>query len=743
MNKQSLHFKALVLLLLAFPVFLTFGQTDFNNYKTLISKGEIPADFSSASYEKIDEDLANERTDLKGKKEKLFLKGIHYSIDQMLHSGIVVYGDEVSTYISDVAKHLLKDDPTLFSELRFYTIKSNVSNAFSTDQGIIFMTSGLISQLTSEAQLAFVLAHEISHYTKKHVVEGFDWNMRNTRISNRIEKLSQYSKEKEFDADRFGLDLYHAAGYSKKEVLPTLDVLMYSYLPFDEVEVPISYWNSKNMFIPAEFFPTEKFPIKAVEDEDDSKSSHPNIQKRKSAMEAALNNFGVWGTEKNALSIERFNEIRKICRFESLRTDIIDAHFADALYSIFILEKETDNSIYLARMKAKAWLGIAQFRQEGSLNGYIPKQADYEGEIATMYYFLKKLDKLEMAVVGLRQIEDIRAKYPEDKEINLIWKRMIQTAARSDKFKLDEFSTMTFEEAEAKFELSKQDTLVKTEVVEDKKLSKYEKIKKKSNTNDPLNFDAKNFYLYGVSDLIANEDFLAEYRNVKAKMDEEAKEKEAYDKLSYKQQRKVRKKEEKDEMHLGIQEVIFVEPLVYRYTKKGVNLIKSEKLAENFTDAIEKSATNLGISAHILSSTTLKNFGTASFNERSILLSYLNQLAEKSDVAIFPVDYEILKDIQLNYGTPNVVFSIVEHTFNMKLGGLGWAYSIMFPPVGIIAIPTAVIKGNETEMNILVMDLEQGKIVAGQKYEYSEVLSKLSMQARVYDVLSQLKKTAH
>ena len=36
--------------------------------------------------------------------------------------------------------------------------------------------------------------------------------------------------------------------------------------------------------------------------------------------------------------------IRKIARFESLRTDVLEQNFTDALYSLFILEKENPNS---------------------------------------------------------------------------------------------------------------------------------------------------------------------------------------------------------------------------------------------------------------------------------------------------------------------------------------------------------------------------------------------------------------
>src|SRR5690606_34864445 len=148
-------------LLILLPLSIS-AQTDFNRYQTLQSSGKIPEDFAKQTAIKLEEDT-EEREGLSRSEEEQFLELIHYGIGEILHSGICVYGDPVSDYVQRVANHLLVDMPDVRKKLRFYTLKSNVANAFSTDQGIVFVTTGLISQLTDEAQLAFVLAHEISH----------------------------------------------------------------------------------------------------------------------------------------------------------------------------------------------------------------------------------------------------------------------------------------------------------------------------------------------------------------------------------------------------------------------------------------------------------------------------------------------------------------------------------------------------------------------------------------------------
>lgn len=714
------------------------AQTDFDNFKTLISKGEIPADFSSLTYAKIKEDLANNRTELKGNAERIFLEGIHYSIDELLHSGLVIYGDEVTNYVTEIAKGLLKDDPALFNSLRFYTLKSNVTNAFSTDQGILFVTTGLISQITSEAQLALVIGHEISHYTKKHVVETFDWKRKNGRNSDKIQSLSQYSKDKEFEADKIGLELYHKSGYSKKEILPTFDVLMYSYLPFDEVPVPRDYWNLNEFVLPESYFPTESYPIKAIEDEDDSRSSHPNIRKRKEAMQEAMSAYGTWGNEVYKLTQERFIRIRNICRFESIRTDVIETNFADALYSIFILEKEYPNSVYLSRMKAKVWLGIAQHRNKNLLNRNLLKPAQLEGEIAVVHFLLKKFDRLEMSSYSMAQVNQIRIKYPKDKEINAIWERMISTLAITDKFDLSLFSSKSFQQSKLEFQQFNEDSTQVKKGGDDDKLSKYDKIKKKKNTDSPENFDENKFYTYALYNLINDDKFLKIYRKKKEIIDEEIQKDLALKELSRNEYNRAMKLEDNNRLRLGVKDVLFVEPIVYHYNKNEINRVKSQKLAENFADAIQKTSEDLNMTVTTLSSSTLKSFGTPGFNERAILLSYLSQLSDQDEIDVFPVDFDLLDEIKTNYGTSKVMFSMLEHSYSANIDAFSVVYSLSIPPLALAIFPIKILTGHQTQLSVIVMDLDRGEISAGKKYNYNEPLTKMSMRAQVYNVLQQI-----
>lgn len=725
------------IIILCFLVFTynVCAQQDFNSFKTLRSEGKIPDDFSRLTVEKIQEDKGNTDRSLSKAQEKIFLEGIHYGIDQLLHSGMVIYGDEISNYVSDVADKLLKKKfASLRGKLRFYTIKSNASNALSTDQGIVFVTTGLLSQLTSEAQLAFILAHEIAHYQEKHVVESFEY--RNQRNRNTIKQLSVYSKEKELIADKVGIEIYNAAGYSKSQLLPSFDVLMYSYLPFEEVTFPKDYFNTDLLFVPESFFPNKKYEIKAIEDYDDSESSHPNIKKRKSEAVSVIDAYKNWGDNISFLGEDRFYYTRNLCRFESIRTDILNANYGDALYSIFILEKEFPNSDYLKRMKAQSWLGLAQYKSDGTINETIDRNSELEGEIASVHYFIKKLNLEATITMSLRQIQDIKNDLPNDEEVYSIWKKILLLSADVKKFNINNYSNLTFNNAVGAKEEVKDSSEIKKEL---ESLNKYERIKRKKNYTDPTVFDSTKFYHYALTDLIEDEVFISKYNHVRDSLDLIQKEIEEYNDLSYYEKRKLNKEKAKTkEEGSGITEFILVEPAAISYKKRRVDYKASERIKSRYEEAINNAGDFLDMSIYTINSKNLNELGTLGFNERSTLTNLLFQFSQNQDIDVFPVDFSYLKEIEKNYGTSKIVFTIVEHAYSPEFSSSA-LWLIFYPPALLGYLPIPFMNGNVTELNLLVLDTKTGKVDKGISYTFNEPTTKLILESRMYDILKNLK----
>ncbi|HTW81836.1 MAG TPA: M48 family metalloprotease [Terracidiphilus sp.] len=109
----------------------------------------------------------------------------------------------------------------------------NFINAFAVPGGHVFIGQGLINQMTTEDELAFVLGHEIEHIDHYHAVERVQIEARLHNLNlDLVAALAQipislwqagYSKDEEFEADREGLRIAAASGYSPQGAILMLN----------------------------------------------------------------------------------------------------------------------------------------------------------------------------------------------------------------------------------------------------------------------------------------------------------------------------------------------------------------------------------------------------------------------------------------------------------------------------------------------------------------------------------------
>lgn len=726
-----------VFALLLLSSFSSFGQVDFNNYVPLQSNGSIPDDFTKNTYEKLEEDRKQKHDNLSSFEEKKFYEGINYAVDDLMHSGYVSYGDPITEYVTAIADKLLAKDKELKDKLRFYTLKTDVVNAFSTEQGIVFVTTGMISQLANEAQLALILAHEISHYNEHHVLESFIY--KNDHKMRSLENLSIYSKEKELDADKLGLDMYVNAGYSLEEVIPTFDVLLYSYLPFDELDIKVDYFKgADSLYYPKSLFPSEVYEITASENEDDNRSSHPNIHKRKEAMALAMENTNPKGNDVYKLGKDKFIEIRDIARFEALRSQVFEAEYGKALYSIFLLEQKYPESQYLRKMKAQAWYGILQYNIEKDLEDVIVDESKWEGSSASVHYMLKNTTFDELNTICIRQITDLKNENPEDQEMKAIYDLMIKRLVYSEKFDINDYAVFGFNTAREKFN-AQNDTGEEEEVEEEQTTSnKYDRIKKKRDVNEVVHFDSTTFHKYLIPDLVVNDEFLAALDKYKKEIEEEEEKDKEYDALTNSEKRKFNKQREENKYRLGISNIIAVEPLVFEINKRGVDRVKSEKLSDNLSDILHDTAEKTDVTIQTISSNDLSTKGTEAFNERALLMNYLEQTARHKNIESFPVDYSLLNDLEEKYGTSKIQFTWFTHQYNPEIG-FEAVLAIIAYPYAPIYFPYKFFSGNKSTISIAILDTSTGNLDAFIDYSYNAGVRKYVIGAHLYTIYSTIK----
>lgn len=110
------------------------------------------------------------------------------------------YGGEtrdptIKAYVTEVGRKLAEqtegDYPTLPWEFHF--LDSDVVNAFALPGGQVFMSKGLAVKLSNEAELAFVLGHEVGHVTARHVLDRMNRGALEQVVGTTAEVIGQAS----------------------------------------------------------------------------------------------------------------------------------------------------------------------------------------------------------------------------------------------------------------------------------------------------------------------------------------------------------------------------------------------------------------------------------------------------------------------------------------------------------------------------------------------------------------------
>jgi beta-barrel assembly-enhancing protease len=204
----------------------------WNKHKDKIVKGAKVAQSATRDF------TEEEEADIGRVVAARILKTYPLAEDDKLQQYVTLVGNTVAGYSAR---------PTL--EWHFAVLDTDVVNAFSCPGGFIFITTGALAQIDSEAELAAVLGHEIAHATQKHILKEVKrantvsaaTDLAKTTSSGSFlndtlgEKISNLAYEKLFttglsrrdeqEADKIGVELAAAAGYRAAEFVSFLDAL--------------------------------------------------------------------------------------------------------------------------------------------------------------------------------------------------------------------------------------------------------------------------------------------------------------------------------------------------------------------------------------------------------------------------------------------------------------------------------------------------------------------------------------
>lgn len=135
-------------------------------------------------------------------------------------------------YLAEVGEKIAKvcDRPEL--EYHFAVIESDQINAFATPGGYVFFYTGILRLMDNEAEMAAVMAHEISHVVGRHSIKHLQiayggaiglqliLGDQSSQLGGELASavmglaLTGYGRGHELEADQFGVYYMQRAGYN-------------------------------------------------------------------------------------------------------------------------------------------------------------------------------------------------------------------------------------------------------------------------------------------------------------------------------------------------------------------------------------------------------------------------------------------------------------------------------------------------------------------------------------------------
>ena len=168
----------------------------------------------------------------------------------LLGAAPLVQDDNLQAYVNRLGWWLVRQTERPELAWHFGVLDTDSVNAFAAPGGYVFITRGLLLRMRNEAELAGVLAHEISHVLKRHHLNAIQKNAQtglmadlasiaasNSRHGELVGKAIDtgtelyargLDKDDEFEADRMGVVIAARAGYDPyglPAVLQTLEAM--------------------------------------------------------------------------------------------------------------------------------------------------------------------------------------------------------------------------------------------------------------------------------------------------------------------------------------------------------------------------------------------------------------------------------------------------------------------------------------------------------------------------------------
>lgn len=745
------------------------------NYTRIAHSGNLPDEVFTPSASKF-ESLVLELPDTLTKRERRIQQQYYlqsgFGIDEMMRSGTVLYNSEYNAYLDKVADVLLANNPQLRSEVNFYLLRSPVVNAFAGAGGNIFISMGLIAMLDNEAQLAYIMAHEIGHIAHHH---GLDYYVKASEVSRKssdkvlLKRSSSfdentivknlYSQELETDADAYGMDLLLTTRYASdtNSLNSVFDVLKYAYLPYENAPFDITFFEGNNYVISKNLVLDSIKGITGTPElpsyKEALKSTHPSIGKRRAAMIDKLDSLQLGNRSTFIVSQKEFTALRNVARYELPMYYLHNHFFQDAIYLSYLGLQKDPGNVYLEKIIGKSLTAFSKFRNSKEDKAYAEKARfeNYEGQQQQLYFLLWAITDVELNVMALEYNFSLFLRNPQDSDILDQCQALVNDLVFYHFNDEDDFLIGKSISRDSLYLLSdianpklKVTPPSKKTTVKTRKAT----VSNKRTTQEKTQVDKyKKHLLYAFNDYWENKDFRNLWNTAVTARDMREQEVKELRRMGFKIKDRGDRRDYYSGKDIGAERIVVVNPFYRRIDlRKGnsIEYVSGEEGELNYLEILQKNAELLGVELTVLDPLAMSSQSAEAFNDMTELNEWFSEQLDFGTINLPGYNQPAVDSLASKYQTDYFLWTGVV-SLRAKQKVLGPVLAILFSPVFVPLLPYGIYELIAPEYEFFYLSLlynvrtREANVIKFDLLNAND--SKAILNAHTYEMLFDLSKS--
>lgn len=418
-----------ILLIFVLLLFFLPGKAQLNeDYTPIKLKGEIPIDFIKRVRGETKINLSARDKTARIYKQQ-FRAATQYALKSIFQNGNIYFNDPLTAYVRKVGKHLLYKTPWS-SKITIFISRFGSLNATSWQDGTIIINIGLLSRLENEAQLAFVLAHEISHFAQQHHYRQFAQVVKNNAANSKTLNASwDYVLDFELEADSMAMEILKNANYDYTEGRRVLKIIKGEYartaVDFE------SYLESNRFTIRQNHLCKNHQYFDYMDDE-----SHKIIEMPKTKMDKRY--FKMLNIAKRddvkpnlrryILPASLFKKAVTIAQFELVEQAFRESNYLRSIYEALVLLNQYQDNRYLHIKVAENLYYINAYNDLSIINRlFFDTKKIAEDDYANLCCFVNKLSKRNLQEMVYGFVQEKYQKFPADERMLIVMAKTVES----------------------------------------------------------------------------------------------------------------------------------------------------------------------------------------------------------------------------------------------------------------------------------------------------------------------------